>query len=364
MTVSPQWRRAGPLIACLLGAATLASACSSSTPAATATGGAGASASSGWDAIVAAAQKEGSANILTTEIPGWVDAETSAFKSTAGLTMNTLARGANGVLETRLTSEVQANAIQTDVYEDVDRSFFVQHADWFVDLSAANLPNYAAYPQAAKWKAICVDDKWDVSGVTYNTNLVTGSDIPQTWQDLTNPKWAGKVVLSDPSPGGFYLQWAVDMQQNFGDDYLKKIAQLHPTLQASSVAAAQDVASGAAALSFLSQVDSGSDVKAKGGPIGFQILRNPDVGSQACVGILKGSPHPNAAKVLLNFLMSADSQSAACKAGVPNVSPLNATGCFQVPAGWKPPQVNDQGVFPGMDNATLKTQVLQDLGLK
>ena len=173
----------------------------------------------------------------------------------------------------------QANAILTDVYEDVSRQFFTDHADWFVDLSTTGMPNWAKYPDAGKWKNVCADVKWSISGVTYNTQLVTGADIPKTWQDLVNIKWKDKVVLSDPTPGGYYMQWSLMMREKFGVDFLKAVAALNVTLSASSVSAAQQVGSGAKALSFLSQVDSGADVAKAGAPIKFLVIPNPYLGS-------------------------------------------------------------------------------------
>lgn len=337
------------------GSATLAQDASGS-PAAPAT-------SPEWDAIVEAAKTEGLATALVTEVPGWVDQQQRLFTDTTGLGMALLARGPNGVLETRLTSEIEANALQTDVFEDVSRAFFLDHEDWFMDLSTAGLPNWDAYPENAKWNDRCADVKWSVSGVTYNTDLVSEADVPNTWQDLVDPKWTDQVILSDPTPGGYYMQWALMMRDAFGPEYLQAVAALNPELQASSVAAAQQVASGAKALSFLSQVDSGADVAKLGAPIAFKVLSDPGVGSQACVGILKNAPHPNAAKVLLNFLMSPESQSAPCQAGIPNVSPIGAEGCYQTPEGWTPPQLTEGGFYPGMDDDALKAQALQELGL-
>jgi iron(III) transport system substrate-binding protein len=317
-----------------------------------------------WAEVMAAAKKEGTSTSLFTETPGWIEAQQNLFKQQTGLEMAVAARGANGVLETRLTAEVGAGAIQTDVYEDVDRSFYAAHLDWFVDLSKAGLPNYASYTEKGKWKNVCIDVKWSVSGYTYNTNLVSEADAPKTWQDLVNPKFKGQVVLSDPKPGGYYMQWALIMRNAFGPTYLQQVAALNPTLMSSSVGAAQQVGAGAKMLSFLSQVDSGSDVAKAGAPVKFRILRNPDVGSQACVGILKNSPHPATAKVLLNFLMTPDSQSAPCKAGIPNVSPIKAPGCFEVPADWVPPTLTDKGTYQGMDDEALKAQALKELGIQ
>ena len=320
--------------------------------------------SDAWNRTLVAAKTEGSASVLVTEVPGWIETQQNLFKAQTGLTMNLLARGANAVLQTRLTAEVQAKAVLTDVYEDVSRQFFNDNLDWFVDLSKAGLPNWEKYPEAARFKNVCADVKWSISGVTYNTNIVTSDIVPKTWQDLAHPRWKDRVVLSDPTPGGYYMQWALMMREKFGPDYLKAVAALNATPMTSSVGAAQQVASGAKALSFLSQVDSGSDVKAQGGPVAFAIIANPYVGSKACVGIPKAAPHLNAAKVLVNFLMSAESQSAPCRKNIPNVSPIRAPGCYETPADFQPPPVNDKGIYPGMDDEALKAQALKELGLK
>src|SRR5689334_3552225 len=99
-----------------------------------------------WSDIVAAAQNEGAANLMTTETPAWQAAEQSLYNKATGLKFNVTASGANGVLETRLSAEQAAGAVQEDVYEDVGPSFFYAHPTWFVDLSTVGLPNLPNYP--------------------------------------------------------------------------------------------------------------------------------------------------------------------------------------------------------------------------
>jgi iron(III) transport system substrate-binding protein len=316
-----------------------------------------------WSDVVAAAANEGSVNLVTTETPAWQAAEQVSFKNATGLGLNVLASGANGTLETRLSAEEAAGAIQTDVYEDVGPGFFYAHPSWFVNLAAAGLPNYYTYPGRNKYQALCVDDKLDLSGVTLNTNLVPPSEYPKTWADLLKPYWKGKIVLSNPQPGGYYLQWAMMMKKAFGLKYLKGIAAQQPSLQNSSVAAAQDVASGAKALSVLSQIDSGAALQKAGAPLKWLLLRNPDVGSRGCVGVVANGPHPDAAKVLVNYLMTKESQGAACEAGVPNISPLNAKGCWPLPKTFVFPPTDSSGSYPGIHNKHQIYDVLHALGL-
>jgi ABC-type Fe3+ transport system substrate-binding protein len=317
-----------------------------------------------WADIVAAAQNEGPANLMTTEVPAWQAAEQALYNKATGLKFTVTASGANGTLETRLSAEEAAGSVQEDVYEDVGPSFFYAHPSWFVDLSTVGLPNLPGYPKDHVYKNLCIDDKLDLSGVTLNTNLVPPSHYPKKWTDLLDPYWKDKIVLSNPAPGGYYMQWALIMKKAFGLKFLNGIKAQNPSLQNSSVAAAQDVASGAKALSVLSQIDSGAALQAQGAPLKWLLLRNPDVGSLACVGILKNGPHPNAARVLLNYLMTKESQGGACQAGVPNISPLNATGCWPVPKTFVFPQVNAAtGLYPGINNKNLRYRVLHALGL-
>ncbi len=249
--------------------------------------------------------------------------------------MNVAASGPGADMETRLLAEIASGNIQTDIMQDTDRGFFTNNADQFVDLSTLGMPNWDSYPADSKWGTLCANSKMGVSGITYNKDLVPADQVPDSWEDLLDPFWTDKIVLSNPQPGGYYMQWALMMQDNFGDDYLTGIADQHPVLENSSVAAAEKVASGAYLVSFMSQADSAAGLIAQGAPLEFKLMRDPDIGSNVCLGILKDGPNLNAAAVLLNFLMSEESQSTACLAGLTVVSPVNAKGCYEVPSDFK-----------------------------
>jgi iron(III) transport system substrate-binding protein len=344
-----------------IAAAALVVACSSPTEPA---GDPSAGTATGWDAIVAAAAEEGQATALVVDTPAWQDVQTKLFNETTGLTMNIAASGPNADLETRLVAEFASGNIQTDVMQDTDRGFFTVNADKFVDLSTLGMPNWETYPEASKWQNLCANSKMGVSGITYNKDLLPADKVPNGWEDLLDPYFKDKIVLSNPQPGGYYMQWALMMQDNFGDDFLKGIAAQNPTLDNSSVAAAEKVASGAAVISFMSQADSAAGLIANGAPLQFKLMHDPDIGSNVCVGILKDGPNPNSAAVLLNFLMSAESQSTSCLAGLTVVSPVKAEGCYDVPADFEYPKLDpDTGRYAGMEDEARKAEVLKLLGL-
>jgi hypothetical protein len=85
---------------------------------------------------------------------------------------------------------VQAKAVLTDVYEDVSRQFFNDNIAWCgsVEGGPAEL---GQVPEAAKFKNVCADVKWSISGVTYNTNIVTPDIVPKTGRTWSIP--AGRI---------------------------------------------------------------------------------------------------------------------------------------------------------------------------
>jgi iron(III) transport system substrate-binding protein len=361
LTTSSRKKTLGRSIATVIGGLAIAGlvvSCSAETPEPTETAG------SGWDAVVEAAQAEGGAVALVTDPPAWQDVQTALYNETTGLSFSVAQSGAGADLETRLLAEIESGNIQTDILNDTDLGFYTNHKDDFVDLSTLGMPNYESYPEEAKWQDLCVIYKRSVSGITYNTDLVDEADVPDTWEDLLDPMWKGKIILSNPAPGGYYLQWALQMQDNFGDDFLTGLADQEPSLNNSSVAAAEQVASGAQLISVLSQGDSASGLIANGAPLAFKIIREPDMGANVCFGIPKDAPHPNSAAVLLNFLLSAESQSAPCMEGLVNVSPAGGEGCFELPDGFTYPELDPAtGRYAGIGDEERKAEVLALLGI-
>jgi iron(III) transport system substrate-binding protein len=260
---------------------------------------------------------------------------------------------------------MKAGTILTDLFSVIDRNYFSDNADWWVDLSTAGIPNYASYPAASKWKNLCVDNKQSISGILYNNQLVPADKRPAKWTDLLDPYWKGKVFMVDLRASAGYMGWAYSMQQAYGDSFLTTIRDHAPALTTSSVPAAEQTAAGAYQITYLSPLDASSALRKSGAPLTHVVPEGPGQGSAACIGILKNSKAPNAAKVLLNHIMSAEAQSAVCAAGVEIKSPVNAPGCITVPSGWTPTPVDPQtGRIAGTADPVVTQKLLDLIGIK
>jgi iron(III) transport system substrate-binding protein len=147
--------------------------------------------------------------------------------------------------------------------------------------------------------------------LAYNTNLVDPHEI-QSWRDLLDPKWRGKILyFNHNSISSTFVFWfnQPDLGPQFISDLFRK-AQIKET---------QNLRQGIDWLStgryaiYLDGTPQAIDLaKAKGLPVALfpRTLAEGEVmtGSYCCMAVLDKAPHPNAAKVFLNWVLSRDGQ--------------------------------------------------------
>ena len=146
--------------------------------------------------------------------------------------------------------------------------------------------------------------------IYYNTQLVKTQDI-RTYNDLLDPKWKGKIGLRDPRvPGGGLAMWAflLDMK---GEEYIRKLAQQEMFVSRNARQIADALAKGSLALTigvgyrdFDAFLDANLPVKH------LPTFKEGTYvsGGNGILGLVKGAPHPNAAKVFFNWLLSREGQ--------------------------------------------------------
>jgi ABC-type Fe3+ transport system substrate-binding protein len=151
-------------------------------------------------------------------------------------------------------------------------------------------------------------------GIGYNTKLVPNPAEIKSYLDFLNPKWKGKIVARDvrtPGPGnGSMLFWY--HHRELGPSYLKKLfGEMDITLTRNALQATDWLAQGKFAFCFFC---SGEVEKARDQGLPVEVL---DVGWKEGSGIvshsgnltlMKNAPHPNAARIFINWLLSREGQ--------------------------------------------------------
>ncbi len=149
----------------------------------------------------------------------------------------------------------------------------------------------------------------------YNTQKVKASELPKTYEEFAKRKeWGGKVAID--ATDNVWLKAMLDYYgEQKGTQVVKDIvAALQPVLTDGHLAMARAVGAGEYALALNQFVNLSENVKISGGPIEVFPL-DPVALFFGEVGISALAPHPNAARLAANFMLSQECQQFLAKFG-------------------------------------------------
>ena len=147
-------------------------------------------------------------------------------------------------------------------------------------------------------------------GYWHNTSLSKAEEF-RSLDDLLNPKWKGKIGLSDPRVAGSGLSVWSYLWDLKGEEFLKKLVQQDLFVTQNLRQLAEALAKGKLAITLgigLAQtepfVKAGLPVKDLPDPI----EGNPSSNGYGTLAVVKNPPHPNATKLFVNWLLSKEGQ--------------------------------------------------------
>jgi len=150
-----------------------------------------------------------------------------------------------------------------------------------------------------------------------NTKMVKPADAPKSWRELLEPKWKGLMTLTDPNISPSTIQTVLVLIDNkaWDEAYVRALyGQKLRYILGGFVEEFRILATGESSLMVIGS-DADADRFAKeGAPIQAVDMKEGAVVTTASVAAIGNSPHPNAAKVLMNWLYSQEGQSVAGKA--------------------------------------------------
>lgn len=276
-----------------------------------------------WDNLVKAAQDEGKLVWYTT-LTGQYEAIVAAFGAEYCIEVTGL-RLAGADQNQRFRAEAEADSPLADLLTSADPVFLADAVKqgWVATFEKTELPALADWPDEY-W----LDDAYSASVLTasgwiYNTQTVPEAEVPQTWEDLLDPKWKGEILYVDPRVQSNLLATANFWYNEFGEDYLKRFGAQDLTLMPSAVPSSQQVAAGEK--KFVLQGHAGIIKKLieQGAPVSVKV---PDIAplSGDWTAVAEEANNPNAARLLMNWLMTPQGQeiTAGCCAlssALPNI---------------------------------------------
>jgi iron(III) transport system substrate-binding protein len=215
-------------------------------------------------------------------------------------------RSTSQVAFQRLSQDVRAGVAQCDVFSSVDQSHIT-----FLKREG-RLAQFR--PRNAEGLIPAVREAGDPDGhfqVTYLAVYLMGrhqrvaeAEAPRSWRDLTDPRWRGQIAVGHPGYSGAIGSLCVALRKLYGWDFFRALERNRPHIGRSAGdpvtllnAGERTIGMGVPSTAMLLSV-------ARGNPLALIYPADGTLVVPAPSGALRNAPHPNAARLFLEFMAS------------------------------------------------------------
>jgi iron(III) transport system substrate-binding protein len=207
-------------------------------------------------------------------------------------------------LLTKIQTEVRARAFKGDVIEIAGVTGHILKKDGVFAKYTSSESRF--YPDSVKdpdgtWTSFFIN----THVLVYNTNLVKKNELPRNFQEIINPKWSNKILMSeDFDIFGMMLKV---MGRDTGLDFMRRLAAQGIGIRDGYTLAVQGVASGEAALGLNLYGTRTEEFKSKGAPIDWTPMEFV-LASLEPLAVGANASNPNSARLFVDFLLSKEAQ--------------------------------------------------------
>ena len=283
-----------------------------------------------WNEALNAAKKEGKVAVITDVTAAIRDALTIPFQEKYGITVDLF--GALGrEVPPRVLAERKAGRYLWDVFVHGTTTGLESMipAGAFDPLEPALIVPEIKDPKTWRGgglefldpnKTLMVMTPFQRGTIFYNPKLVNGKEF-KSYKDLLDPKWKGKLIMDDPRRAGpgqatltfFYLH------PELGVDFIRALGKQQITILKDYAQEVDAIGQGRYPV-LIGTADFVAIARAKQGvPIAIvdprQLKEGTDVSpANGALALFNKAPHPNGAKIYINWLLSKDGQAVFARA--------------------------------------------------
>jgi iron(III) transport system substrate-binding protein len=215
-----------------------------------------------------------------------------------------LQRTGSEKLLTRVLTEFRARKTFADIIQTVEFSMHIFNRSGVL---ARYIPqSNGLYAKDFKEEGFWTTVYYNAYVTGYNTRMVSKNQLAKSYDDLLDSKWKGKLLME-----GTKADWFAGMLQILGPErglrYMRELAKQQPSPREGHELLAQLVVAGEGVYDINIPASSVERMKERGAPIDWTALGAvPAI--MVGAGIATGAPHPNAAKLFLEFVLSREGQ--------------------------------------------------------
>lgn len=261
-----------------------------------------------------AAKKEGKVVWYTSTPITQAQQIAKLFEASTGIKVELFRSGGSAVLN-RFMQETGAGRFAVDVMTTSDpaAAAALTKKGMFVPFKPEN---FEKIPDAAKDPAgNYIAQRLNIMTIYLRTDLVPAADVPKTWDDLMQPKYKGKLVMTDPSFTALQLTVVGEHSRTNGWGFYEKLKAndimiVRGNEQVSSMIKRGERWIAVGALDSYAAADraAGHKITTIFPAAGTYVIPSP-------TAIIKGGPNPNAAKWFAEYMIGDEAQNAFPAAG-------------------------------------------------
>jgi iron(III) transport system substrate-binding protein len=254
------------------------------------------------DAVdLAAAKKEGNVTWYTSTPVETAQKIATLFQTQTGIKVELFRSGGSAVLR-RFMQEIDARRVVADVMtiSDPAAAGALIKRDLLVPFRPKNFEKVR--DEVKDPKGYHIAQRLNLVGIIARTDK--GLTLPKSWTDLTDPRYKGAMVMPDPSYTAIQLMVVGTLSKKYGWEFYQKlranevmIVQGHQQVSETLTRGERLLAAeGADQYAWLDR-KAGHKVQTIFPADGAFAIAAP-------TAVIKGAPHPNAAKALAEFMIS------------------------------------------------------------
>jgi iron(III) transport system substrate-binding protein len=251
--------------------------------------------------LIEGAKKEGTLSIYSSATTEDMNALTSAFQKKYGIRTQVWRASSENIIQ-RVATEARGGRFDVDVFETDGVAMEAVHREKL--LQVVKTPYLsdlipAATPKHGEW----IGDRVQVFTAAYNTDKVKKADLPKTFEDLLDPKWKGKLGI-EAADNDWFSAVVTELGEEKGLKLFRDIiAKNGMSVRKGHTLMANLVVSGEVPLALTTYLYKVLQLKNDGAPIDWFVLP-PEVARAQGVGMAAKAPHPYAAVLFMDFILS------------------------------------------------------------
>ena len=257
--------------------------------------------------LVEAARKEGKMIFYTSVETEFARSLTGAFEAKYPFIKTDIFRSTHDKIFSRMNIERQTNTYVADVVSVGEFETYHMQKKGF--LAPYKSPYAAVYSEGFKDPNGYWTDLYDNLIVTaYNTNRVKRDELPKRWEDLLHSRWKGRMVL-DQNEDRWFANMLHFMGEKKGLEFMQSLAKQEVAIRSGRSLITQLLSAGEFDLQIVAYWYRPHLMKKQGAPVDWLGLE-PAILALHPISVVEKSPHPNAARLFIDFALSDEGQKA------------------------------------------------------